>query len=72
MSYKSLVSAAPAHSILNADFHYTNSAATDIRKTFARIRRDRAKSAIAAGAVGNVRPLSKPPQEAHSRWRNCK
>lgn len=37
--YKPLLSSAPAHSILNAQaFHYTNSLATDIRKTFARAR----------------------------------
>ena len=37
--YKPLLSSAPAHSILNAQaFHYTNSAATDIRKTFARVQ----------------------------------
>ena len=39
--FKPLVSSAPAHSILNAQaFQYTNSVATDVRKTFARIRRD--------------------------------
>ena len=36
--YKPLLSSAPAHSILNAQaFHYTTSAAADIRKTFARV-----------------------------------
>ena len=40
--YKPLLSSAPADSIQNAQaFQYTNSAATDIRKTFARVRRAR-------------------------------
>lgn len=30
-------------SILDPSFHYTNSASTDIRKTFARVRRELAK-----------------------------
>ena len=57
--YKPLLSSAPAHSILNAQaFHYTNSAATDIRKTFARIRRRREKKAAASFDVAsNVWPL---------------
>jgi hypothetical protein len=39
--YKPLLSSAPADSILNAQaFHYTNSVDTDIRRTFARIRRE--------------------------------
>ena len=37
--YKPLLSSAPANSILNAQqFHYRNSANTDIRKTFANFR----------------------------------
>ena len=42
MSYKPLLTAAPAHSILNAEFRYTKSTETDIRRTFARIRREQA------------------------------
>ena len=57
--YKPLLSTAPAHSILNAQaFHYTNSAATDIRKTFARVRRRREKAdATSLNVASNVRPL---------------
>jgi hypothetical protein len=57
--YKPLLSSAPAHSILNAQaFHYTNSAATDIRKTFARIRRRREKAdAASLNVASNVRRL---------------
>ena len=46
--YKPLLSLAPANSILNAQqFHYRNSANTDIRKTFANLptRRVQAKPA---------------------------
>ena len=44
--YKPLLSSAPANSILNAQrFHYTNSASTDIRKTFANFRRNASKNA---------------------------
>lgn len=72
MSHRPLVTAAPAHSILNAEFHYTNSTATDIRKTFARIRRERAKAAIAASGASKVRPLTKASHEAPlQRWGNC-
>ena len=55
--YKPLLSTAPAHSILNAQgFRYTNSAATNIRETFARIRRRRAKAnAVTANIADNVR-----------------
>ena len=43
--YKPLLSSAPPHSILNAQaFRYTNSAATDIRKTFERVWRARANA----------------------------
>jgi hypothetical protein len=39
--YKPLLSSAAANSILNAQqFRYTNSASTDIRKTFANFRRN--------------------------------
>ena len=42
--YKPLFSSAPANSILNAqEFHYSNSASTDIRKTFANFRRNTLK-----------------------------
>ena len=51
---KPLLSSAPAHSILNAQaFHYTNSAETDIRKTFARVRRSRAKANAPINAASN-------------------
>jgi hypothetical protein len=57
--YKPILSSAPAHSILNAQaFHYTNSAATDIRKTFARVMRRREKAdAASLNVASNVRPL---------------
>jgi hypothetical protein len=56
--YKPLLSSAPAHSILNAQaFHYTNSAATDIRKTFARVRRREKADAASLNVASNVRPL---------------
>jgi len=52
--YKPLLSSAPAHSILNAQaFHYTSSAATDIRQTFARVRRSRAKANGPINAASN-------------------
>jgi hypothetical protein len=73
MNHKPLVSSAPAHSILNAGFRYTNSTATDIRKTFARARREQAKAAVLASASSNVQPLTRTSQEAPSQgWRNCK
>ena len=51
---KPLLSSAPAHSILNAQaFHYTNSAETDIRKTFARVLRSRAKANAPINAASN-------------------
>jgi hypothetical protein len=57
--YKPLLSSAPAHSILNAQvFDYTNSVATDIRKTFARIRRERAKAAVIVDIASHVRCLT--------------
>ena len=46
MNRKPLISSAPAYSILSAEFRYTNSAATDIRKTFARIRSDGAQANV--------------------------
>ena len=57
--YKPLLSSAPAHSILNAQaFHYINSVATDIRKTFARVRRRREKvDAASLNVAINIRPL---------------
>ena len=55
MSYKPLLTAAPAHSILNAEFRYIKSTETDIRRTFARIRREQA-----ARALRSARPASKP------------
>jgi hypothetical protein len=59
-AYKPLLSSAPAHSILNAQtFHYTNSAATDIRKTFARFRRSASKNALPPDIATNVRPFTK-------------
>ena len=62
--YKLLVSSAPAHSILNAQaFHYTSSVETDIRKTFARVRRERAKAHASSSATSNVRPLIKKEAE---------
>jgi len=62
--YKPLVSSAPAHSILNAKaFDYTSSVETDIRKTFARVRRERAKKNAAINATHNVRPLIKKEAE---------
>jgi hypothetical protein len=58
--YKPLLSSAPTHSILNAQaFHYINSVATDIRKTFARARRHREKADAASSLniASNARPL---------------
>lgn len=50
-------------SILDPTFHYTSSANTDLRKTFARVRRElRRQQAGSGGAVGhdatsNVSPI---------------
>jgi hypothetical protein len=56
--YKPLLSSAPAHSILNAQaFHYTNAVATDIRRTFARIRRERASAAVVVNLASHVRSV---------------
>ena len=58
-NHKPLLSSAPAHSILNAQsFQYTSSADTDIRKTFARIRREREKAAAVIAIASNVRSLA--------------
>jgi len=71
--YKPLVSSAPAHSILNAQaFHYTSSVETDIRKTFARVRRRRAKANPSISVASNVRPFIKkepemPPPDAQNK-----
>ena len=68
--FKPLLSSAPSHSILNAQaFHYTNSTDTDIRKTFARIRREHAKAAVVARMVNNVRPLGTRPGDAQPQAR---
>ena len=57
---KPLLSSAPAHSILNAQaFHYTNSAETDIRKTFARVLRSRAKANAPINARATVRTTAR-------------
>ena len=62
--YKSLLSSAPANSILNAqEFHYRNSASTDIRKTFANFRRYASKQNQPSAAT-NVRTLTKNPIDA--------
>ena len=54
--YKPLLSSAPGHSILNAQaFHYTNSVDTDIRKAFARIRRERSNPAVIVDIASQVR-----------------
>jgi hypothetical protein len=51
---KPLVISAPAHGILNAQaFHYTNSVETDIRKTFARVLRRRAKTNASINVASN-------------------
>jgi hypothetical protein len=53
--YRPLVSSAPSRSILNArTFHYRNSVDTDIRKTFARVRREQARDGHTIEAESNV------------------
>ena len=52
-------------SILDRSFRYTSSAQTDVRKTFARVRREqqleqRARARDAADAMANVSPLRMP------------
>jgi hypothetical protein len=44
---KPLKSSAPRHSILCADFDYTNAASTNVAATFARIRREQKEIAKA-------------------------
>ena len=62
--YKPLLSSAPANSILNAqEFHYRNSASTDIRKTFANFRRNTSKQNQSSVAT-NVRTLTTNPIDA--------
>jgi hypothetical protein len=70
--YKPLLSSAPAHSILNArTFRYTSSVATDIRRTFARIRREqKAEHAAMPRVASNVRPLTKAACDASSSARS--
>ena len=50
-------------SILNPTFRYTSSVETDLRKTFARVRRELRKSQKAA-VPSNVQPLrrDRPPR----------
>jgi len=65
--YKPLVSSAPTHSILNAQtFHYRNSANTDVRKTFARFRRNTSQQDSGPN-VTNIRALPTALRVAHSR-----
>jgi len=62
--YKPLLSSAPPSSILNAQqFHYTNSASTDIRQTFANFRRHASRKNQPSVAT-NVRRLRKDPIDA--------
>ena len=70
MHYKPLLSSAPAKSILNAGFRYTDSAATDIRKTFARIRRDLRARDDAAGVPPQINSpaLVAPAVRRASGW----
>jgi hypothetical protein len=54
--YKPLLSSAPAHRILDAQaFQYRNSVDTDIRKTFARIGRERATAAVVVNIASHAR-----------------
>ncbi len=56
--YKPLLSSAPSHSILNAQaFEYTSSVATDLRKTFERIRRARVKATERTGTSSRISPI---------------
>ena len=49
---------APVKSILDPTFHYTPSASTDLRKTFARVRREMRKQARDdAEATAKVSPI---------------
>jgi hypothetical protein len=57
-SHKPLLSSAPPHSILNArTFRYSDSANTDIRRTFARARREAARGQSRPGSATNVLTL---------------
>jgi len=68
--YKTLLSSAPAHSILNAQaFNYTNSVQTDIRTTFARIRRERAKAAVMANIGSHMRCVTAKARDNSVPWR---
>ena len=49
-------------SILDPTFRYTPSAQTDLRKTFARVRRELRKQEQASVARNNVTPLPFPAQ----------
>jgi hypothetical protein len=69
--YKPLLSSAPAHSILNAQaFHYANSADTDIRKTFARVRRERAKAAVVVNLASPLRSVTTNACDSSLPWRS--
>ncbi len=60
--YEPLSSSAPAHIILNAQtFQYPNSAEMDIRKTFARIRREGENAAVVVDIASRVRGLGGKP-----------
>ncbi len=70
--YKPLLSAAPEHSILNAQaFQYTNSAETDIRETFARIRRERENAAVVVDIASRVRGVRGKPCDTSSQQRRA-
>jgi len=69
--YKPLLSSAPAHSILNARaFHYTNSMDSDIRKTFARIRRERANAAVVVNLASHLRSVTTKACDSSLPWRS--
>ena len=48
----------PAKSILDPAFHYTNSVNTDLRNTFARIRRDQRKQQASNTPRNETIPLN--------------
>jgi hypothetical protein len=57
-------------SILDPTFHYTPSASTDLRKTFARIRREQRKQQRAdAEAAAKVSPIFERQMRAATRSR---
>jgi hypothetical protein len=69
--YKPLLSSAPAHSILNAQaFHYKNSVETDIRETFARIRREHANAAVVVNLTSHVRSVTTNTCDGALPWRS--